>query len=1127
MALTTEQLTIIRSSLDPTNWVQGAAKINQANQQIAQSGAAVASSQTKVTQSLVGSADAAAKFLGRLDPAIGAQQRFGTAADQAARFVQNGRLSHEQASAALTTYAERMNRASASAEGGAHASAGVTRELIVMGHEIVTGNFARLGGSMLVLTERVSTLRDAVRTVGTALIGPLGIGIAGVAAIAGLSIAAETASRHMETLRNGLVGTRSDFATVAPQVRDAAATLSAGSRLDRPEAEQSITAIYNAPIFRGSGDQAVAIGRAFANLNQIMGDAVGDTKRLTEAFADPAKVIQELADRHIRNFDQALVNQAHQLEASGDAASAFTLLLEHMRGATTDVDNSLTPIEKSMRALDETFRKATGSADGFLITIGKLFNRFVAFEIHGAQELIKALPGRSRTPDGGAVGLFQLRTAAAQDVGLSPDQRSDYSSNIIGGLKYFRQQLEANAGDIDRATRGYHRPADVAEGKGYDYLASVQGQHLGALDPKVKGDIETAFTTIFADMIRAGNGAAIRDRIEQIALQESGGHHTTAAGVVTTNPDAPPAATPAATVAPTAAGTPNAQGLANPAEATRNLVESEYAKTIQFQREQLELQIARLRESAAAETTTGEQARHAAADIQELTIKLGGLKDPLTQEQQMAQAATDAAKAFGAQSGAARELLDIQLKYAQISRDTHQPIDQASLATELAAAQQKLAGQFGDTTFQLTRQIAALNAEAPALLESARAAERRVNAERAVDEARRTSVPGTAQNADQVRQRIDLYNRESDAKHNSAAAGEVRGQSNELDTLQAEYRLIGASNAERERTLAILAERQKFDLRPGEQTSSPVEQSAIDSAGRMADYRTTIASAQRSLGELENITTDVLGKTTHALTDPLRQGETALTRFRDSAVSVFETIYQEIIKLAVVNPILNSLFPGEGRPTFGSVLGAAGSIGGGGGAGGAYGGGGGGGGASGGGTGAGGLLNGPGGLLGGIVNKIGGAGFYQGGGLLGSLFSGADVSAATAPLAAGISGPVAATSDFGLSGWLSSIFHEGGLVGAGGPMVFAPASMFAGAERFHSGLNSDEFPAILQRGERVLTAGQNSRVTGALSAAGGTTIHNHTWNVTTPDAASFNRSKGQVQATATQALNRATARKSV
>jgi hypothetical protein len=39
------------------------------------------------------------------------------------------------------------------------------------------------------------------------------------------------------------------------------------------------------------------------------------------------------------------------------------------------------------------------------------------------------------------------------------------------------------------------------------------------------------------------------------------------------------------------------------------------------------------------------------------------------------------------------------------------------------------------------------------------------------------------------------------------------------------------------------------------------------------------------------------------------------------------------------------------------------------------------------------------------------------------------------------------------------------------------ASLYRTAPKFHDGLNSDEFPAVLQRGERVLTNAQEQKTT--------------------------------------------------
>ncbi len=70
-------------------------------------------------------------------------------------------------------------------------------------------------------------------------------------------------------------------------------------------------------------------------------------------------------------------------------------------------------------------------------------------------------------------------------------------------------------------------------------------------------------------------------------------------------------------------------------------------------------------------------------------------------------------------------------------------------------------------------------------------------------------------------------------------------------------------------------------------------------------------------------------------------------------------------------------------------------------------------------------------------------------------------------------GPLANWLSKGLGGIFAPVQHSGGMVGAPGPgRVISPLA-FAGAPRMHSGgwagLRPDEVPAILQRGERVLS----------------------------------------------------------
>jgi len=171
-------------------------------------------------------------------------------------------------------------------------------------------------------------------------------------------------------MSNRLALTRDNFASLAPQVRQAAKELAAVSTLTTPQASLLLTTVYAAPIFQGSTGQASDIARTFSDLNIMLGESAADAKHLADAFTEPSKVLQELTDRHVVGFTQALVNQAREYEASGDKAAAMSLLLDQLKVVTKAASDNLTPLQKAIHDVDAAFIKATGSSDGLVTTMG-------------------------------------------------------------------------------------------------------------------------------------------------------------------------------------------------------------------------------------------------------------------------------------------------------------------------------------------------------------------------------------------------------------------------------------------------------------------------------------------------------------------------------------------------------------------------------------------------------------------------------------------------------------------------------------------------------------------------------------------------------------------------------------
>jgi hypothetical protein len=111
------------------------------------------------------------------------------------------------------------------------------------------------------------------------------------------------------------------------------------------------------------------------------------------------------------------------------------------------------------------------------------------------------------------------------------------------------------------------------------------------------------------------------------------------------------------------------------------------------------------------------------------------------------------------------------------------------------------------------------------------------------------------------------------------------------------------------------------------------------------------------------------------------------------------------------------------------------------------------------------------------------------------------------PIANALSGALG-----GAGGILANVLHAGGMVGSPGPGRMVPAMAFAGAPRMHAGgwagIKPDEVPAILQRGERVLS---RNEARGYGQASVNVTIQAR-------DAASFRQSRSQVAADIARAV---------
>lgn len=187
------------------------------------------------------------------------------------------------------------------------------------------------------------------------------------------------------------------------------------------------------------------------------------------------------------------------------------------------------------------------------------------------------------------------------------------------------------------------------------------------------------------------------------------------------------------------------------------------------------------------------------------------------------------------------------------------------------------------------------------------------------DEAKRIAIK---------KQILPLLQKEAQGEKDVAAAKDLPRMRDEIALLEKERSLLGQSVSLREQELAAFRARQQLQGR---------DPAIIDEAERLArdtvKLRQENQQLENSYNELANIGVRAFEQVGDAITEAFAKGEIRALNFGNVIRGVMSSIVQSILRLGVVNPIINSIFAGTSLPTLGaglSVMGGAGAAAGGG-----------------------------------------------------------------------------------------------------------------------------------------------------------------------------------------------------
>lgn len=260
---------------------------------------------------------------------------------------------------AAASTGEAYEKIAANADHVGKAHAGMTRELIVLGHELSQGNLKRFGGSLLVLAEYSPKAQAAI----SALMGPIGaligvVGIAGFAMIEG-AFDAEKFAKSLQLTGNYAALTQTSLEELAK-----AQAVQTGQT--RSGAKGSIEAAAGSGAF-GPAEIAAA-SRAIGDYQKVTGDAAEDVVGKFKSIQDGVAKWAEEQNKQMHFLTLGEYDHIKALEESGQKELAA---IETLNLVAQTMESRSTPAVGALAATYRFFRDAVVDAGMALANVGK------------------------------------------------------------------------------------------------------------------------------------------------------------------------------------------------------------------------------------------------------------------------------------------------------------------------------------------------------------------------------------------------------------------------------------------------------------------------------------------------------------------------------------------------------------------------------------------------------------------------------------------------------------------------------------------------------------------------------------------------------------------------------------
>lgn len=887
--------------------------------------------ETKVTRLTT----SAAALVSRLDPVARAQAALASQGAILAQGLAAGSITADQYSDSMATLQQRVTAAGnahAVTEGTIAGVGGQTRATTMLIRD-ATGAFAELSAGMsplAVAAAHMGNLEHATETFGEVAkqafafvtSGP-GIAIAAVAVFGAIAYAAENATSRLTDLRTALSAVNADPVATSAVADQASRAIASAGTASLADATTAATALLNQPSVVQSTANIERLIIDSNNLAVVFGVTLPqEAAKLAAAMDAPGKMAQELATNNFKGMNDQLATTIERMADSGDKAGAFALLLGAIEKAVNGAaDASKTELQKALDDLKGSFVGTGASSDKFGSALGTDLLHNISQTVEGIASLVNAIKNlyaefstvsnalglgfnipipswMSGIPaTGGSSGsapnpFVQFLTSGAYGNGSTPGTPASIAPMLSAAAAQYNvdpallARLQAaegvqNAdGTWQTSSTGAIGPMQVLPSTFNGIIKNpAQYNAPGLTDVTDPGQNVTAGTALLSQLLTHYAQYGSDGVMYAIAAYHDGQTVVDKAittgnlGLISTD-----AANETSKVLTGYGGNGFGGGAANITPGTAIDVGGTGAATVNDPNKVIDDALAAAKSGSTANTLAT-----ATDNVTKYTAALAALKGQ------------------GVTTGASVDILTEALTKAQ-----HAQSDALGPAAKLIQGLQDQTNQQNELAAAYTNGFAA---EALA-----------VDQVKAEQQARTIAAPGTVAYTQAVVALTAANTALSVAQENVAGAKAIADQGQQLQYIQAETASIGQAAESRAVSLATLKEQQTI------QASMPLlaqneKDQLVAGAAAIAQQNFNLQQTQQALADVGNLATQAFDQVGQAISQAFVNGQGAAVNWGNVARSVVSSVIQEIAKLAILNPIINSITGGSAT-TLGGVISA-------------------------------------------------------------------------------------------------------------------------------------------------------------------------------------------------------------